>query len=75
MSARNCRRVKADGVVTTLGSGWVGRSAGGLLYFRPTRGSDGFALYETKEAALRFTGCPEAIPVRIEMISEEGRDT
>lgn len=61
----------ARAALPVISAGWIGREDG-ELYFRPTRGSDGWAIYETKEAALRFTGCPDAIRVRIEIHIEEG---
>lgn len=67
MSWNNCKRVKqTDAMKDFLTRGWVGRKDG-VLYFRPTRGSGGFALYDTQAAALRFTDCPEAIEVSLEL--------
>lgn len=65
---RNCKRAKYGGSMTNLATGWVGVAENGKdLYFRPNRGSGGFALYGSEEQAKRFTGCPVAREVTLEL--------
>ena len=46
--------------------GWVGVK-NGMLWFRPTRGSNGFSVYSTEKAALNHTQCPLAIKIALKL--------
>jgi hypothetical protein len=66
----NCRKVKIEnerGIGTLdLEEGWVGVKDG-QLFFRPTRGSNGFSIYSTEKAALNHTQCPRAMKVALKL--------
>lgn len=48
--------------------GWVGLHEGNYI-FKPSRGSGGFALYDSEANCLRYSGCTKAI--KVEMILYE----
>jgi hypothetical protein len=55
--------------VYTLDEGYVG-SLGNKLYFRPTRGSDGFALYSTAARAKQQATDANEQPLKIRIYAE-----
>jgi hypothetical protein len=49
-----------------LDEGWVGVDKN-TLYFKPDRGSAGYALYGTERLALSNTGCSKAMRVKLKI--------
>lgn len=77
MSLRDNRRevwyapqiIEGPREVMILDEGWVSCLGDNKFYFRPTRGSDGFALYSTDRRASQQGEASER-PVKIRLIME-----